>query len=328
MRARFAPLLMLTVGALAQPAAAQTRLEREIGRIAPFSGGTVGVAAVHLESGRSVYVNADEPFPLASTYKVPIALQTFKLVEEGKLDLDQMITIEPSDIHISDEWAGVFQAPGVRLSLRNVIEPMLIFSENSATDLTLRLVGGGQAVTARLNSLGIAGIRVDRSTADLISGSMGVDVWTNGTFDKAKWESGIARISKARQDSAAYFYANDPRDHGSPRGMVTLLTKLWKGELLNKEHTAYLLDIMYRCRTGMARIKGMLPPGTPVAHKTGTFPGTTNDVGIVDLPDGTHMAIAIYIKKSVKIEGPDLEGTIAQIARAVYDAFLYGDAKW
>ena len=109
--------------------------------------------------------------------------------------------------------------------------------------------------------------------------------------------------------------------------MVTLLTKLWKGELLNKEHTAYLLAIMYRCRTGMARIKGMLPPGTPVAHKTGTFPGTTNDVGIVDLPDGTHMAIAIYIKKSVKVEGPDLEGTVAQIARAAYDAFLYGDGK-
>ncbi len=321
-------ILTLLAALGAQPALlAQTRLEQEIGRISPYSGGTVGVAITHLESGKSFYVNADDQFPLASTYKVPIALTAFKLVEEGKLNLDQMITLEPSDIHISEEWAGVFQAPGVSLSLRNVIEPMLIFSENSATDKMLGLVGGGEAVTNRLKSLGINGIRVDRTTADIISVPMGIDVWTNGKFDKAKWERGIAALPKARQDSTAWFYAADPRDHGSPRAMLTLLTRLWKGELLDKEHTGYMLDIMYRCETGKTRIKGMLPMGTKVAHKTGTFDGTTNDVGIIDLPDGTHVALAVYIKKSAKVAGPALESTIAQIARAAYDYFLYGGSK-
>jgi beta-lactamase class A len=317
-------IALAAVAAVAPAARAQTRLEQEIARIAPLSGGTVGVAAVHLESGKSVYVNADQQFPLASTYKVPIALTAFKLVEEGKLRLDQMITIEPSDIHISEEWAGVFQAPGVSLSLRNVIEPMLIFSENSATDMMLRLVGGGEAVTARLRSLGINDIRVDRTTADIIAQPSGIDVWTNGKFDRQKWEKGIATTPKARLDSAWYYYAKDPRDHGSPKAMVGLLTRLWKGELLNKENTAYMFDIMARCETGKARIKGMLPPGTKVAHKTGTFDGTANDTGIIDLPDGTHVAIAVYIKGSTKLGGPDLEATIAQISRAVYDAFLYG----
>jgi beta-lactamase class A len=314
-----AALLIVSPPLVAQ----QSILEREIARIAPLSGGTVGLAAVHIESGKSVYVNADDQFPLASTYKVPIALAVFKLVEEGKLKLDQMVTIEPTDIHISAEWAGVFQAPGVSLSLRNIIEPMLIFSENSATDIALKMAGGGEAVTARLKSLGIAGIRVDRSTADIISNPRGVDVWTNGKFDRAKWERGAAALSKAREDSIAYYYAQDPRDHGSPRAMVGLLTRFWKGELLNQENTAYMLDIMYRCETGKGRIKGMLPPGTKVAHKTGTFDGTTNDVGIIDLPNGTHVAIAVYIKKSVKRGGPDLEGTIAQASRAVYDYFLF-----
>jgi beta-lactamase class A len=304
---------------------AQSRLNDEIARISPLSGGKVGVAAVHIESGKSVYVNADDQFPLASTYKVPIALAAFKLVEEGKLNLDQMITIEPSDIHISAEWAGVFQAPGVSLSLRNVIEPMLIFSENSATDVMLRLAGGGEAVTARLRSLGINDIRVDQPTADVIAGPNGVtDIWTNGKFDRKKWEEGVKAVPKARRDSAWYYYAKDPRDHGSPRAMVGLLTRLWKGELLNKANTAYLLDIMYRCETGKGRIKGMLPPGTKVAHKTGTFDGTANDVGIIDLPDGTHVAIAVYIKDSEKRGGPDVEATIAQVSRSVYDAFLYG----
>jgi beta-lactamase class A len=321
--------VLLNLLAIAVPTAltAQSRLEQEIARVSPYSGGTVGVAITHLESGKSFYVNADDQFPLASTYKVPIAVTAFKLVEEGKLNLDQMITIEPTDIHLSEEWAGVFQAPGVSLSLKNVIEPMLIFSENSATDKMLGLVGGGDAVTNRMKSLGITGIRVDRTTADIISQPNGIDVWTNGKFDKAKWDRGIAATSKARQDSAGWYYARDPRDHGSPRAMLTILTRLWKGELLDKEHTAYMLDIMYRCETGKARIKGMLPVGTKVAHKTGTFDGTTNDVGIIDLPDGTHVALAVYIKKSEKVSGAPLESTIAQIARAAYDYFLYGGTK-
>jgi beta-lactamase class A len=126
-----------------------------------------------------------------------------------------------------------------------------------------------------------------------------------------------------RRDSTAYYYARDPRDHASPRAMLTLLTKLWKGELLNKENTAALLDIMYRCETGAGRIKGMLPKGTKVAHKTGTYPGTVNDVGIIDLPDGTHVAVALYLKQSSKIEGKDLEDAVAQSARAIYDFFLF-----
>lgn len=324
-RARLLNWLLLA--ALPMPAAAQdgvARLEHQIAAIAPLSGGTVGVAAMHLESGRAVFYNADQQFPLASTYKVPIALQAFRLVEEGKLDLDRMIPVEPTDIHIGEEFNNLFQAPGVALSFRNLIEPMLIFSENSATDMVLRLVGGGQAVTARLRSFGITDLRVDQSTAELIAGNYGVpDIWTDGKFSKEKWQRGSAAVSKARADSTAWYYARDPRDHGSPRAMLTILARLWKGELLTREHTAYLLDIMYRCETGKARIKGMLPPGTRVAHKTGTFPGTANDVGIIDLPDGTHVAIAIYVRESAKVEGADLEATIAQIARSVYDYFLF-----
>ena len=272
-----------------------------------------------------MFSNADDQYPLASTYKVPMAVQAFTLVEKGKLSLDQMIPVEPTDIHLGEEWNNLFQAPGVSLSFRNLIEPMLIFSENSATDMVLRLDGGGAAVTARLREAGITDIRVDRPTADIIAGSMGVpDVWVDGKFSQEKWQKGIAAVSKARQDSAAWYYARNPMDHGSPRAMVTLLTKLWRGEILNKDHTTYMLDIMYRCQTGKARIKGILPPGTRVAHKTGTFPGTTNDAGIIDLPDGAgHVAIAVYIKESTKVEGADLEGTIAQIARGVYDYFVF-----
>ncbi len=305
---------------------AREKLDREIARIEPLSAGTLGIAATHLETGRTFFYQADEQYPLASTYKLPMAIQAFTLVEQGKLDLNRMIEWDTTDLHLGSEAHLLFRKPGFAMSVRNLIETMMILSENNATDLVLKLGGGGEAVTKRLRDAGIGDVRVDRPTAEVIAHPYGItDIWTDGKFSRAKWDQQQAQLSKARRDSVPYYYEKDARDHGSPRGMMTVLTKLWKGELLNRANSDYLLDIMYRCETGVGRIKGMLPPGTRVAHKTGTYPGTANDVGIVDLSDGTHMAIAVYVKKSAKLSGADLEATIAQSARALYDYFLYTD---
>lgn len=317
----FVALLALAPAARGQ---STQKLDRELARIEPLSGGTLGIAAMHIESGRTVFYKADEQYPLASTYKVPIAVQNLTQVEQGKLDLDKLVVWDTTDLHLGSEAFLLFRKPGFALSVRNMIETMLILSENNSTDMMLKLAGGGDAVTQRLRAAGINDVRIDRPTAEIIAHPYGItDIWTDGKFSRAKWEAQVAKLSKARQDSIAYYYAADPRDHGSPRSMMTLMVKIWKNELLNEENSAYLLDIMYRCETGKARIKGMLPPGTRVAHKTGTYSGTANDLGIIDLPDGTHVAIAAYVKKSAKVSGPDLEGAIAQASRAVYDYFLY-----
>ena len=93
-----------SLGAQAQrrpttPAAATdpglARLEAEMTRLATIAGGKVGVAAVHLETGRQVMLNRGEPFPMASTYKVPIAVQLLTRVDSGSLRLDSMVTIRP-----------------------------------------------------------------------------------------------------------------------------------------------------------------------------------------------------------------------------------------
>ena len=85
-----------------------------------------------------------------------------------------------------------------------------------------------------------------------------------------------------------------------------------------------LLDIMYRCETGPARIKGLLPPNIRVAHKTGTLNmGITNDVGILDLPDGAgHVVLSVFVKEATG-NAEAQERQIAQVARAVYDYFLF-----
>jgi beta-lactamase class A len=105
--------------------------------------------------------------------------------------------------------------------------------------------------------------------------------------------------------------------------MTRLLAGLYRKDVLKPRSAEFLLDIMRRCRTGEGRLKGMLPEGTEVAHKTGSIGGSTNDVGIITLPDDAgHVAIAIFVKSSEKEEST-LERTIAEIARAIYDFFLF-----
>ncbi len=299
------------------------RLEREIARLGQTSGGITGASIIHLETGRRVSLNGDQRFPMASSYKVPIAVQLLTLVDDGKIRLDQMIEIRPSDLHPgSGTLTNLFKQPGLALSVRNLMELMLLISDNSATDVCLRLAGGAPAVTARMNQLGISGITVSRPTIGLISDWLGVS--------EADWSSTEFKYKRSldpegRKAASAKFDA-DPRDTSTPDAMTALLEKIFRKSLLKPESAELLYDIMRRCQTGDARLKGILPAGTEVAHKTGTIGGTTNDIGIITLPDNAgHVAISIFIKSSEK-EVPQRERTIAEIARAAHDFFLFNPA--
>jgi len=303
------------------------RLEREIERVSQIAGGGVGASAVHLESGRRVSFHGDERFPMASTFKIPIAVQVLRRVERGELTLDKMIEIHPADLHPgSGTLSGLFNKPGVALSVRNLMELMLLISDNSATDILLRLAGGPEAVSARLHDSGIDGISVNRSTARLIADWEGVkNLPPEGEWTPEMWQRVLGSVPPDEAKKAAAASDRDPRDTSTPSAMTALLSRIWlkDPELLKPDSADLLLDIMRRCETGDARLKGILPEGTEVAHKTGSIGGTTNDVGILTLPDNTgHVAIAVFVKSSDK-PVPVRERAIAEIARSVHDFFLF-----
>ena len=117
----------------------------------------------------------------------------------------------------------------------------------------------------------------------------------------------------------------DPRDHTTPLAMLQLLLAIDGGTAMSPESREFLLGVMSRTRTGAGRIKGLLPKGTPVAHKTGTVGGIANDVGYVTLPDGRRFAIAVYTNSS-ETSTSDRERAIAEVSRILYD-FYYLSAK-
>ncbi|HEX7012655.1 MAG TPA: class A beta-lactamase [Steroidobacteraceae bacterium] len=319
---RVARLIVLVCVLGAAPAYADVSsvesLRAEIERIASSARGVVGVAAWRLDGkGPSVLVNAREPFPMASTYKVAIAGAIFDAVDKGRLKLDQMVPVSLQDYVPSEIIADRFIHPGVSLSVSNLLELMLTQSDNTATDVLMRVAGGAQAVTAWVRAQGIEGQRIDRDTNGILRDffSLAPDVAWSDVVDDAEL------ATKASLPNATF--DNDPRDTSTPEAMARLLTRLFSGQALSEASTNALVGMMRRCRTGEGRLKGQLPQGSVVAHKTGTIGGTVNDVGVIDLPDAKgRIVIAVFVKKSeASIE--QRERVIAEIARSVRDFYLF-----
>jgi beta-lactamase class A len=302
----------------------QSSLERAIKRLAESSGGIVGVSAIQIETGRRVALNGDARFPMASVYKLPIALQLLHKADRGELRLSDQLTLTEHDFRPGHSPLADFaNHKPVTLTVERVLELMLGESDNSASDVLLRLAGGPAAVTARMRELNVAGIDISRPEGRLALDFWGVtDPPPENEWTLALFESMSEKATPATREAAAARYMNDPRDTSTPDAMTELLVRVHRREVLEPASMERLLQIMTATETGPARLKGLLPAGTIVAHKTGTMAGTTNDVGILTLPDGAgHLAIAIFVKGSNR-EVPERERVIAEIARTIYDYFL------
>ena len=261
--------------------------EPSIAAIVEPAGGTVGFAAVELETGRTLGLNQDRPFPMQSVFKLPIAIEVLHQVDAGKIALDQELLLVADDAR--EGAAGMIVVPS-RTTVRKILEAMVVSSDNVACDKLLALVGGPQVVDARMRKHGIEGMTIRFSEREITAG---------------------------KGDNTA-----------TPAAMVALLGAMahkWLGLL---PASAKVLDeLLFQVVTGARRIKGGLPPGTPVAHKSGSSrtrdgkTDATNDVGLFSLPNGSQVAIAVFVHDSPADE-PTREATIAKLARATYDTFL------
>jgi beta-lactamase class A len=308
--------------------AARAVVQADIARIAATAGGEVGVLATHLESGLTLSLNADERFPMASTFKIAVAGRILAEVDAGRLSLEQLVAVELPDVLVSEGIADIFPFPGVSVSIRNLIESMLTRSDNTATNVLTRVAGGAPAVTAWVRGLGIQEMRIDGDTNEIIARFFSLPPGQGSVNDRLK-PLLEAHPELERLDSQPNPpFDEDARDTTTPAAMVALLTRISERHALSASSTDVLLGAMQRDVTGLKRLRAMLPPGTVVRDKTGTIGGTVNDVGIIDLPDGRgRVAIAVYIKKSAR-PFEERERVIAEIGRSVYDYMLIESATF
>ena len=318
-------LVTLIAGAVtvAESSTTPAELKARWLRIAGEVGGKFGIAAVHVETGERISLNGTTRFPMASVYKFPIALTVLDRVDRRLLRLDDSLALLVRDLR---PGAGGLRLPPGRdrffVRVDRLLELMVGESDNTASDALLRLVGGPDSVRARLRALGAADIDVSRYEVEMAADWGGVEAlppaeqWT-----RARLDSLFAAVPPGRRQAAARAYESDPRDTATPEAMAELLARFYRGGALSAASTARLRELMEGTATGPGRLKGRLPDGTVVAHKTGTMGTICNDVGIVTLPgDRGHLALAVFLKGSSSPR-PHLERAIAELARAAYDHF-------
>jgi beta-lactamase class A len=282
-------IVCLLLGAAASPT---DDLRGRIEEIARAAQGRVGVAVTVLETGESVAVRGDEHFPMQSVYKLPIAMAALHAVDGGALALDSKVVVQAADLvppTVHSPLRDRYPHGGVELSLRELLRLMMEVSDGTASDVVLRLAGGGESVTRFLRGLGVTGMVVATSEAEM-----------------------------ARGDDVQY------RNWATPLAAIQLLRAIQEGQGLSQSSRALLREFMFASVTGTRRIPGLLPAGTRVEHKTGTsrtlggLTRATNDVGIVRLPDAWHLAVAVFVADS-KADEATREAVIARIARAAWD---------
>jgi len=268
-------------------------LRNQIKQITKPAKGIIGVSVLGLESGDTLTYNGSARLVLHSVMKFPIALTVLHLVDTGKLSLDQMIHVTKRDLPKTySPLRDKYPKGDVDVSIRDLLGYMVSLSDNDACDILLRVIGGPQTVQDFLLRLGVRGIAVRASEADMASA----------------WELQYTNWAK-------------------PAEITTLLDMFYKDKILTKASTDFLYKILTETTTGPNRIKGLLPAGTIVAHKTGTSPTNaaglspaTNDVGIITLPNGKHLAIAIFVCNSTDDE-TTRDSIIAKIAKAAFDYY-------
>lgn len=270
----------------------QQTLRQQIAGIAGNISGKVGVYAEILETADTVSFNRDQRFPMQSVYKFPIAMAMLHAVDQHKFRLDQLIHVTKNDFidprgisPVRDKHPeGDFD-----MSLSELIDYNIRASDGTACDVLLRLLGGTAKANAYVRSIGVK-------------------------------EVTIAITEKVQVPNESIQYQN----WSTPAGMNQLLKIFYQQPVLSDSSHRYLLHLLITSGPGARRLKALLPAGTVIAHKTGTSGTTngmtpaTNDVGIITMPNGQHLAITVFVSDAKNSEA-EREGAIAKIAKAVYD---------
>jgi beta-lactamase class A/beta-lactamase class A VEB len=274
-------------------------LRRDIEAILSTKRAKVGVAIIGDNGKDTLSLKGDDHFPMQSVFKFHIALTTLSQIEQGKFSLDQLIKIEEKELlpglysPLREDYPN-----GATLKISEILKYTVSQSDNVGCDVLLRLIGGPQAVENFI----------------LEKGFKDFSVKINEEVMQSNWDLQFKNWTSPRTASQilASFYNNDEK-------------------ILSTEPYDFIWTMMKQTETGKNRLKGQLPEGTVVAHKTG-WSGTNkagitaavNDIGVVFLPNGRHYFISVFVTDS-KEDIATNEKIIADVSKVTWNYFITKD---
>jgi len=272
------------------------RLEQSIQRTTRSVNATWGIYVKSLETGEEIVLDADRQMETMSTIKIPLMVEAFEQIKAGKFTLADKYTFVQAD---SQPGTGTIQRmdPGAVMTVKDLITMMIVVSDNTATEVLYRMVGGPDAVNARMDALGLK--------------------QTRATNVPSRWFPALRAAPTTEQ-----FYRDGKHPFGlsTPREMGRLLEMMERGTLVDKESSDLMLRIM-RGQLYRTRIPRYVT-GFTIPHKTGDFlPYVGDDVGVLEAP-GRTIIISVFTGNHFG-SGEMLENAIGLVARDVADYFAY-----
>ncbi len=269
-------------------------LYAKIQAISKQAKGKVSIAASILEDSSSFSFYGDELCVMQSVFKFPIALAVLDRIDKNEFSLKHKIHITPKEM-IKDIWSPLrdsFPNGNINVSFEDLIKYMVSQSDNIACDVLIKHLGKPKIVQKYIQKFNVYDFMIK---------------YNEVTMQK-KWKNQYQNVC-------------------SPNAMVSILTQFYNGKFLSETNTTFLYQVMLETTTGKNRIVNLLPNGTKVAHKTGSsgtnengMTAAVNDVGIITLPNGKHLAIAIFVNDSYA-DYVILEKTIAETAKTIYEYY-------
>jgi beta-lactamase class A len=295
------------------------QLKRRIRSIASALDGTLGGYVHAVETGAQVTLNADQLFPMASVFKIPILAELLCQVHAGLGSLEERVTLSDE---MRSPGSGVLKelSAETALTMGDLARLMIIVSDNTATDILLARVTK-EAVNARLRACGLERTTVTMDCRELLYELVGL----SGAPDGAETRRLVLeRLRRREIDVNSRVYRDEGVNMTTPREMGRLLEQVVHAARGNgadpgplpAEVCRRMLAIMRRQQV-RNRLPLLLPPGVELAHKTGSLSRVSNDAGILDTPHGPCV-VSVFGKDL----GDDLKGqmAIARVGRAVYEA--------
>lgn len=275
--------------------------------------GVVGLASKNLTTGQEIRHNAEQIFFTASTLKVPLLVELYRQVDQGLIDVNQRIEL---DIPDRVPGGGVLKelSSGLRPTIHDLAMLMIIISDNMATDILFHLVGRDK-LNNTLADLGLDQTHLPMTCRELIYSVCGMEV----SQPLHTLELATDKLKQQEFDLNATALSENFSDISSPDNMCQLLEAIYDGDILSATSRDAVLDILKRQQLDNV-IPSALPPGTIVAHKTGTLPSIRCDVGIIFSPVGPY-TLALMAKQLNSADRLGTDASLAAVSRAIYDEF-------
>lgn len=278
------------------------QLQNEIAELAKEAKGKVGVYAIEVETGKSATLDENGHYAMQSVVKVPISMCVLKMVDEGKLKLDQIVFVQDTDMASTNQRSPIRdRSPqGTQMTVEDLIKDAIVESDGTASDVLQRVAGGAKSVQAYIDSIGVNDVKI---------------VWSHKEFGLEwvrQYDNWLTARSAANLLQKLLSFSSQSRNESTEANKLT------------KVSADLLLRYMTESKNPDDRILGMLPKETVVAHKTGTggtqdgITSATNDTAIITMPNGNHVVLAVLVGDSSGNHG-ERAGTIAKIAKAVFD---------